>query len=125
MSKGIAKQFKARFGRVKTLLDMKVEVGGVATLMDHHHHHRFIYYLITKKMHYDKPTYNNLRCSLLAMKNHMMENGVDKLAMPKIGCGLDGLDWNEVKNIIHEVFNDANLEIEVFQLNTPPMRNDR
>ncbi len=31
--------------------------------------------------------------------------------MPKIGCGLDGLNWDIVRSIIKEVFKDTDIEI--------------
>ena len=34
----------------------------------------------------------------------MINEKVTKLAMPKIGCGLDKLEWTKVLNIIIEVF---------------------
>ena len=45
----------------------------------------YIYYLITKKRASHKPTYENLRKSLEAMKSHCLRNGVTKLSMPRQG----------------------------------------
>ena len=36
-----------------------------------------------------------------------------KIAMPKIGCGLDKLQWSDVERIIHKIFDETNLEILV------------
>lgn len=33
--------------------------------------------------------------------------------MPKIGCGLDKLDWTAVREIIREMFADTDIEILV------------
>lgn len=38
---------------------------------------------------------------------------VKYLAMPKIGCGLDRLQWSKVREIIKEEFKDLDIEIEV------------
>lgn len=35
------------------------------------------------------------------------------LAMPKIGCGLDRLQWGKVREIIQDKFKDLDIEIEV------------
>lgn len=35
------------------------------------------------------------------------------IAKPKIGCGLDKLEWSKVKAIIEEVFADTDIEILV------------
>ena len=39
-------------------------------------------------------------------------------AMPKIGCGLDKLDWNVVITIIKNVFLETTIKIDVYCLET-------
>ena len=72
--------------------------------------------LITKKYVYHKPYYDDLCSSLMDMKRQMQELSIKKLAMPKIGCGIDGLDWHKVKKIIAEVFGDTDVEILICYL---------
>ena len=67
--------------------------------------------LITKENVYDKPTYETLTESLFDLKKYMIENHINKVAMPLIGCGLDMLEWSNVEKIIKNVFNDTNFEI--------------
>jgi hypothetical protein len=47
------------------------------------------------------------------MRYQCEELDITKLAMPLIGCGLDKLEWANVKDIIEDVFNDMNIEILV------------
>ncbi len=75
-----------------------------------------VYNLVTKRQYWEKPTYNTIRCALLDMREQMIENGDTKVAMPKIGCGLDKLLWEKVSNIIKDVFSDTDIEITVFYL---------
>lgn len=77
---------------------------------------RFIYYLITKQGVYDTPTYPSLRSSLCAMRDHCVRHSVRRLAMPRIGCGLDGLQWPEVQEQIKDVFKDTDVTITVYTL---------
>ena len=89
--------------------------------------------LITKEKYYNKPTYDTLYealCDLREMydrlkylhddyKAHNMPLQVSVptvIAMPRIGCGLDKLEWSRVKQIIIEVFEDTDLTIEVYYL---------
>ena len=72
--------------------------------------------LITKSKYYSKPTYDDLRASLECMKGLVIENEVKKLAMPKIGCGLDRLQWGKVREMIKEIFGDLDIEIRVCYL---------
>ena len=70
--------------------------------------------LVTKDKHWHKPTLNTLREALDDMKDIIRECGITKVAMPRIGCGLDRLDWADVKPMIESVFSDMDdLEIMV------------
>jgi O-acetyl-ADP-ribose deacetylase (regulator of RNase III) len=117
MGKGIAEGFKERFKQVKELKSQHVKVGGMATLQDET---RFIYYLVTKRKYFHKPTYESLRNSLKQMKQHMEQNKITDLAMPRIGCGLDRLEWTKVKEMILRLFGDCdNLKIIVYEKRNP------
>mmetsp|Transcript_13362 Transcript_13362/g.20917 ORF Transcript_13362/g.20917 Transcript_13362/m.20917 type:complete len:80 (-) Transcript_13362:111-350(-) len=76
----------------------------------------FVYYLVTKERYFHKPTYDNLGKSLGAMRVHMQKRGVKKLALPKIGCGLDGLKWDNVKDLLESSFTGypGGLEIKIY-----------
>lgn len=50
------------------------------------------------------------------MRDHAKKNGVKEIAMPKIGCGLDGLSWNAVRTLIKNVFLEEAIKITVFTL---------
>ena len=48
------------------------------------------------------------------MKNdYWIDGSSARIAMPKIGCGLDQLNWQDVEGIIREVFADTDIEILV------------
>ena len=113
MSLGIAKTFRANFGRVNQLEKQCKKVGQVAILKVDG---RYIYNLITKEKYNGKPTYDTLRQSLIQMKEHMVLNGVKEVSMPKIGCGLDNLKWERVKPMIEEIFRETDVKITVYYL---------
>ncbi|XP_068015900.1 ADP-ribose glycohydrolase OARD1 [Melanerpes formicivorus] len=113
MGAGIALLFKERFGGVQELLQQKKRTGEVAVLQ---REQRFIYYLITKKKVSHKPTYESMRQSLEAMRAHSLSNGVSDICMPRIGCGLDGLEWSKVSAILGEVFGGTDINITVYTL---------
>ena len=75
-----------------------------------------VYNLVTKHKYWQKPTLDSLRGSLVEMKRAIEKGGVKKVAMPRIGCGLDRLDWKDVKEVIQKVFHDTDLEILVCYL---------
>ncbi|XP_052241352.1 ADP-ribose glycohydrolase OARD1-like [Dreissena polymorpha] len=113
MGKGIATLFKKNFEGVPELKAQGKKVGDVAILK---HGKRFVYYLITKPKYFDKPTYATLEDSLRAMQKHCVEHNVTAVSMPKIGCGLDKLQWPKVEETLMSVFMDTNIVISVYSL---------
>lgn len=114
---GIAKTFRDRLFMQSKLRSMyPIEEGeeskyiGEALLVGN------VFNLVTKAHHYDKPTYESLCSALLDMRNQCKVLGVTHLAMPKIGCGLDQLDWDKVSAMIKEVFSDLDIDILVCYL---------
>lgn len=118
MGMGIAVKFKQLFGGEAELRKQNVKTGGCAVLPSEG---RFIYYLVTKDKsgngHF--PTYESLESSLAAMRDHMVKNNVTELAIPQIGCGIDGLKWEKVDETLRRVFQDTNCEITVYKY-VPP-----
>lgn len=72
-----------------------------------------VFNLVTKPNFWDKPTYLTLKIALLQMKDMIIVQGIKKLAIPLIGCGLDMLEWSLVKSVLVEVFGDLDIEILV------------
>lgn len=107
----------------------QVATGGVAVLKDAD---RFVYYLVTKDRSTQKPTYDNLALSLAAMRDHMvnssylhnrilfiyvffqMAHNVKKVAMPRIGCGIDGMVWEKVVDELTAVFGEGQVELIIY-----------
>lgn len=82
-------------------MDQRRNVGDVAYLQQDG---RFIYYLITKDYSHKKPTYNSLTSAIIKLRDFIVKHSIKKLAIPRIGCGLDKLYWPKVKNIIKCAF---------------------
>lgn len=116
MGKGIALEFNKVFNckneLVKEFKNFKWEDKGRCIKAKN----SIVFHLITKNRYWDKPTYRTLKESLIELKTLCIEQGVKKLAMPKIGCGLDKLQWNTVKENIIKIFNDTDIEILICYL---------
>lgn len=78
-----------------------------------HNKETFVFNLVTKEIVFWKPSYDSIREALEGMKNYMMTYNLNKVAMPLIGCGIDGKQWDRVSRIIKEVFMDTDIEILV------------
>ena len=113
LGKGIAVAFRNKFDLMRDLRAQGKGVGQVAAIK---RGSRFIFNLITKQQYFQKPQLQDLRACLEQMCQHCVANDVAELAMPRIGCGLDGLLWHEVKALIEEVFAGSGVRITVFNL---------
>ena len=112
MGIGIAKDFKKKFSGLSQLRnhwELNEGIGGCMLIGK-------VFNLITKERYWHKPTYQSLEASLISMKILINNNDVKYLAIPKIGCGLDKLQWGKVREIIQKVFEDVDIEILVCHL---------
>ena len=105
---GIAVEFDKRYDMRKKLI-LK-DSDDDAILIDN------VFNLVTKQKYWQKPSMLTLRRALHELHLKVMMLGIKKLAMPKIGCGLDRLSWNAVQKEIKEIFNDLNIEIVICYL---------
>lgn len=113
MSKGIALTFRNKFGGIQELMKQNRSVGCAPFLV---RNEKVIYYLITKEKYWLKPTIETLTLSLMNMRDHMIINNINSMSIPKLGCGLDGLKWDIVKETIITIFKNDNIIINVYSL---------
>ena len=110
MGKGIASFFKQKYGNQDWLLKNCRGIG-TCILLPTDKVGRNVFYLVTKKWsRYSKPTYGDIEASICEMFEIAKKNNINKIAMPRIGCGLDGLNWNIVKDLIIK-FKPKNMHI--------------
>ena len=50
------------------------------------------------------------------MREHCEKNGVTEVAMPTIGCGLDKLVWEDVRDLLVRMFRNTKVEITVYKV---------
>ena len=72
--------------------------------------------IITKEHYFQKPTIITMMIALVKLKTVCLENNIKKIAMPTIGCGLDGLKWDIVSKTIQDTFKNTDIEIVVCKL---------
>ena len=85
--------------------------------------------LITKERYYEKPSLDDMYTALISLRetwvamavNHI-DDGIHnkiELIMPHIGCGLDGLDWDDVSELIFETFLDFRDHVRIVAVDYP------
>ena len=115
MGMGIAVKFRERIGQaeIDRMLEGEPQVGQALVAFEKENG-RKCYQLVTKELHWNKPTYKSLRKSLISLRT--LESGGSRcLVIPRLGCGLDRLEWSKVKKILGEVFSSEEEE-KVWQI---------
>ena len=116
MSKGFADFLSHKIpGLRPTCKKAKLLMGQVFPFWDSHGR-RYIYNLVTKERFLDKPELSTLLTTLESMKSHATMYGVSTIAIPKIGCGLDQMNWQEVVKLLRDVFAYSDIHVVVYTL---------
>ncbi|VEN40287.1 unnamed protein product [Callosobruchus maculatus] len=97
MFRGIVSEFQRLFGQVD---ELKRQSGRVGQVLELRSDQRRLYYLISKEKFYQKPTYWTVWEALLDLREKLLTANVLKLAIPRLACGWDGLDWRFIQNIL-------------------------
>ena len=108
MGKGLARQFKLAHpdmfeAYVSACHSGELVVGRVhvfAIAQPRPDHPRFILNLPTKRHWRGKSKLEFVRDGLAALVDAVETHAIDSLAMPALGCGHGGLDWDEVRPLI-------------------------
>lgn len=74
----------------------------------------FVFNLGTQEYIGANATYPAVGKSLTSMRSQLFANSLTSVAIPKIGCGIGGLNWERVKGLIEDVFRDTTLDIYVY-----------
>jgi O-acetyl-ADP-ribose deacetylase (regulator of RNase III) len=81
---------------------------------------RFLVNLFTHEAAYDhgsKPgraSVSHVNHSLHALRDFVKKEKVGSLALPRLSCGLTGLDWDEVKPLIEKHLGDLGIPVYVY-----------
>lgn len=113
MRAGVAREFRYRYRNVYALKKQYKGIGEVAVLECND---RYIFYLVTKErsVRNCKPTLNDMATCLFSLRDLCRRYNVYYLAIPRIGCGIDKLNWVDVKLILKYVFEKENISISVY-----------
>lgn len=117
MGKGIALQFKKtypeNFIAYKNACDKnEVQPGKMFIFKTNN---KFIINFPTKRHWKDNSNYNDIALGLKSLVNTINNLKIQSIAIPPLGCGLGGLDWNKVKNMIEHTFENSNVKIMLYE----------
>ena len=103
---GIAAEFTRRGGKaeLRSTYPMNVWYGVGYGLPASMSDGCMVYNLVTKAKCNDKPTIVTLQDALDSLREYVISHNITKIVMPKIGCGLDKLNWDDVSIRIMDTF---------------------
>ena len=121
MFRGISVDFLRHFPELQILRGKSMSYDKLGTAVPVKVEERFIYNLVTKPLHYMKPTKACVYSALHSMRAHAIENSVLNLAIPLLGSGCDKLDFcSDVFPMLEDVFEGTGISIEIFYLKLTP-----
>ncbi len=110
MGKGIALQFKKAFPenfkayeracKAKSVRPGKMFVFKTGSMWNP----RYIINFPTKRHWRGKSRIEDIEAGLQALVDEVVKLGIRSIAIPPLGCGLGGLDWNTVRSMIEKAF---------------------
>ena len=71
---------------------------------------------MTKDKFSDKPDLPTLLSTPEAMKSHASMYGISTVAIPRFGCGLDKMNWQDVVKLLRDDFAYSDIHIVVYTL---------
>ena len=77
---------------------------------------RYMYNLVTKGKCSEKLDLKTLDTTLQGIQSHAAMHGVSTIAIPKIGCGLDQINWQDVVKLLRDIFAYSDIQLVVYSL---------
>ena len=112
MSAGIAVQFVRRWPDIRSGYS-RSEPG---SLHVHSSTRGHIFNLITKERFDDKPSLEDFRKSIVALKSKMQALNIKTLAVPELGSGRDKLNLSKVIHVLQSILVEAGIGIIMYHL---------
>jgi O-acetyl-ADP-ribose deacetylase (regulator of RNase III) len=126
MGRGIALQFKnaypANFKAYKAACDAEqVQPGRMFVFETGKFTPRFIINFPTKRHWKGKSRIEDIDAGLIALTDEIRSRGIKSVAIPPLGAGLGGLDWDEVLPRIKSALQDIpDVDVIIFEPKGPP-----
>lgn len=114
MGAGIALQFKEKYGQQffdDYKLNCKCKLAGQIVSLWKAENGQTVINLATKSHWKDKSEFSKVSSSL----KELLKLPFSTIALPKLGCGLGGLDWeNKIKPICEVMLKESDIEFRIY-----------
>lgn len=121
MGKGLALEFRKRYvdnyiAYQNACKEQRVQIGEVlVTKTTTEDGAKYIINFPTKIHWRDRSHLEYINLGLLGMRNTLMALKIKSVAIPRLGCGLGGLNWQIVRSVVVQVLQDLDdVEIQLY-----------
>lgn len=116
---GLAETFKFKYPGnnhlyVKACRKKQLKIGTILPVLIGQNPDRYIVNFPTKIDWRNPSRYTYIISGLKVLALWMKQNNIPSVAIPKLGCGLGGLDWTQVETDIRQHLDDVEAEIELY-----------
>jgi O-acetyl-ADP-ribose deacetylase (regulator of RNase III) len=119
MGAGLALRFKekfpANFKEYQKVCKAKELVIGGLFIVEQNTDPKYVINFPTKDHWKDKSNLNDIRLGLKTLRNEIISEKIKSVAIPALGCGLGGLNWEDVKILIEEELKDIDAQIFIHE----------
>ena len=124
MGKGLALQFKNRFPQIYETYHRDCGKGALKAgfcYFYHHYNGKVVACLTTKDDWREMSKLNWVKSGIRQLRALMEDGHFTSVAIPQVGCGLGGLDWNRVRPMILEELHGCKFDVwldgQIFERN--------
>lgn len=117
MGKGLALVFKQKYPKnfefyKQHCLNNQFQIGKILTYKEND---IFIFNFPTKKHWRDPSQISYIKEGLISLKEEILYNQIRSINIPALGCGLGGLEWSIVKEILIDELCFLDCDIRIFE----------
>lgn len=118
MGKGLARQFRMRYPYMFLAYKDACAADRIKIGQIHEYYDRATGKLIINfptKVHWrDKSDLNHIAAGLITLARYIEASRIKSIAIPPLGCGLGGLDWNVVEPLIRYTLQDLPIRVVIY-----------
>lgn len=122
MSDGLAVDIKKMFGDITKQNQNKHLVGSI---VQQEKNGKKVLHIITKEESTAKPTWKDFKKAIYKLATRCKEEKISKLALPKLGAGLDGIKWEKIMKVLNYAFKNTTTLVTIVCLPNNEERNFR
>ena len=71
--------------------------------------------LVIKRNYYDEPSLIAVSMAFFEMRRIILSKDIKLISMPRVGCGLEGLKWEDVKQQLIIALEDTDVIVKIYR----------